>query len=113
MGAFAGSWQRIRGVACCAVRWQVGKKDPRECGSFRVTAGKSWLQTGAALSPVGGESAASAAPGEVSYGDADSSVRQDQPQVRRRGGGVTEHLRSSWRCPVGPGVAARVAVQVR
>ena len=27
--------------------------------------------------PVGGESAASAAPGEVSYGDADSSVRQD------------------------------------
>ena len=26
---------------------------------------------------------------------------------------VTEHLRSSWRCSVGPGVAARVAVQVR
>jgi hypothetical protein len=102
MGAFAGSWQRIRGVACCAVRWQVGKKDPRECGSFRVTAGESWLQTGAAPR-VGGESAASAAPGEVSYGDADSSVRQDH---RKSAAGVARYrtpavivalLGRSWR----------------
>lgn len=38
--------------------------------------------------PVGGESAASAAPGEVSYGDADSSVRQDH---RKSAAGVARY----------------------
>lgn len=102
MGAFTGSWQRIRGVACCAVRWQVGKKDLRECGSLPGDC-RGELAADRSRAPVGGESAASAAPGEVSYGDADSSVRQDH---RKSAAGVARYrtpavivalLGRSWR----------------
>jgi len=101
-GCFCGVVERIRGVACCAVRWQVGKKDPRECGSLPGDC-RGELAADTSRAPVGGESAASAAPGEVSYGDADSSVRQDH---RKSAAGVARYrtpavivalLGRSWR----------------
>ena len=52
------------------------KKDPREC-RFLPGDCRGELAADRSRAPVGGESAASAALGEVSYGDADSSVRQD------------------------------------